>query len=352
MSAVVVGLGRERLRWLRCDRVWLAFAALRAAAALYAPALATEAVHFVARSLLDIAPWLVFAVLLGAWAQASGSDALVARAFAGRTAVAVPVAALVGAVSPFCSCGVIPLIAGLLGAGVPLAPIMAFWLSSPIVDPSTFVLTVSILGFPYALGKTLSAFLLELLGGFGTGLLTRSTSGGSPLRTGMVASRTCCSPCGGSAATVMPAIWRDRARLRRFGHESLRVGRLLLKWLALAFLLQSLMLELVPAGLVARAVGGEGWMPVLIATLVGVPAYLNGYAALPVVAGLLEQGMMPGAAMAFLVAGGVSCVPAAVAVWAVVRLPVFLAYLAFAFAGSMLAGLGFGLLHPLLPAAL
>ncbi|MEM6945340.1 MAG: permease, partial [Pseudomonadota bacterium] len=82
--------------------------------------------------------------------------------------------------------------------------------------------------------------------------------------------------------------------------------------------------------------------PVFIATLVGVPAYLNGYAALPVVDGLMAQGMAPGAAMAFLVAGGVSSLPAAIAVFALARLPVFALYLGFALAGSLAAGLLFG----------
>lgn len=45
----------------------------------------------------------------------------------------IVLASLFGALSPFCSCGVVPLIAGLPGVGVPLAPVMAFWLSSPLI---------------------------------------------------------------------------------------------------------------------------------------------------------------------------------------------------------------------------
>ncbi len=351
MNTVVLRARHDWRRWLPRDRVWLGFAALLAGAALYAPALAVEGVRFVAENLLDIAPWLIAAILLAGWTQASGSDAVVARAFAGRAAVAVPVAALVAAVSPFCSCGVVPLVAGLLAAGVPLAPIMAFWLSSPVIDPPTFLVTVSILGLPFAIGKTAAAFLLGLLGGFGTHLFAGSRWAAAPLRPELARGRTCCGSRCGEEPEVLLAIWRDPPRLRRFARDSLEVGHLLLKWLALAFLIESLMLALVPAEVVAAAVGGGGWLPVITATVVGVPAYLNGYAALPVVAGLLEQGMAPGAAMAFLVAGGVSCVPAAVAVWAIVRPPVFAVYLAFAFAGSMLAGLGFGAIYGLLPAA-
>ena len=58
----------------------------------------------------------------------------------------------------------------------------------------------------------------------------------------------------------------------------------------------------------------------------------------------MEQGMAPGAGMAFLLAGGVSNIPAAIAVWALARPQVFLAYLGFAFTGSCLLGLSFGIL--------
>ena len=47
----------------------------------------------------------------------------------------------------FCSCGVIPLIAAMLVAGVPLAPVMAFWIASPIMDPEMFVLTAAGIGY-------------------------------------------------------------------------------------------------------------------------------------------------------------------------------------------------------------
>ena len=83
----------------------------------------------------------------------------------------------------------------------------------------------------------------------------------------------------------------------------------------------------------------RGLCPILIATLVGVPAYLNGYAALPLVSGLLEQGMAPGAGLAFLVAGGVTSLPAAIAVFALVKRPVFALYIAFALTGSLMSGL-------------
>ena len=106
----------------------------------------------------------------------------------------------------------------------------------------------------------------------------------------------------------------------------------------LAYVIEALMLEYVPAELIASLLGGSGILPILLGALVGAPAYLNGYAAVPLVDALLAQGMAPGAAMSFVIAGGVSSIPAAVAVWALVKPRVFAAYLGFALVGSVLAG--------------
>jgi uncharacterized membrane protein YraQ (UPF0718 family) len=68
---------------------------------------------------------------------------------------------------------------------------------------------------------------------------------------------------------------------------------------------------------------------------------LNGYAALPLVGGLIEQGMAPGAGLAFLVAGGVTSLPAAIAVWALVKPRVFGLYIAISLGGALVSGLLF-----------
>ena len=85
----------------------------------------------------------------------------------------IVVAALIGALLPFCSCGVIPLVAGLLGAGVPLAPVMAFWISSPLMDPTQFFIAAGTLGPGFAVAKMLSAVGMGMLSGFGAMFLIR-----------------------------------------------------------------------------------------------------------------------------------------------------------------------------------
>ncbi len=327
---------------LRKQGVWLICAAILAAVLVISPPQAAASLGFTLRSLVEVAPFLLLSIAIAAYAGASGADNLIARAFAGAPAVTILLAALAGALSPFCSCGVIPLIAALLAMGVPLAAVMAFWLASPVMDPSMFVLTTGVLGTEFAVAKTLSAIGLGLFGGFMVHLLAATPAFTDPLREGVGN-----GGCGGARVRApKPVVWRfwtEPERTARFGREALKTTLFLGKWLTLAFLLESLMLAWLPADLVARAVGGGGLAPIALATLVGVPAYLNGYAALPLVSGLIDQGMAPGAGLAFLVAGGVTSLPAAIAVWALVRPRVFAAYIAFSLTGSFAAGLLFQL---------
>ena len=341
MAALLQSLASLPRRVRGVDPVCLAPALAFGLLLALQPAQAQASLAFTLQSLWDVAPFLLLSVALAAYAKASGADNLIARAFQGRTALMVLLAALMGALSPFCSCGVIPLIAALLAMGVPLSAVMAFWLASPIMDPSMFVLTAGTLGFDFAVAKTLAAIGLGLLGGYGILALQRSGHFANPLRAS-VGNGGCAGGKVRSPAPVVWSFWRERPRVDAFYRNALANLLFLGKWLTLAFLLESLMLAYVPPDIVTRF-AGEGWLAVLGATVVGIPAYLNGYAALPLVQGLIEQGMNPGAGMAFLVAGGVTSIPAAIAVWALARPPVFFAYLGFAVIGAATAGLAWNL---------
>lgn len=124
-----------------------------------------------------------------------------------------------------------------------------------------------------------------------------------------------------------------------FRETAVENGLFLLKWLMLAYLLEAVMVQYVPASWIASILGGDGFGPILLGAAVGAPAYLNGYAAIPLVGGLLEQGMSNGAAMSFMIAGGITCIPAAVAVWVLVKPRVFAAFVGFALVGAIVSGL-------------
>ena len=293
-------------------------------------------------ALLGTAPYILVAVLLIAWLKSSGAEAIIARAFEGRETRMILLAALFGGLAPFCSCEVIPFIAGMLALGAPLSAVMAFWLSSPLIDPPTTFITASALGWDFAIGKMVGAVAVGLLGGFATRFLISQGLFADPLKP-YDKGGSCCSKSTPFEGRPVWRFWTEDERVRTFREQALSNGVFLLKWLTFAYLLQGLLVTYVPADLIGAAVGGEGLLPIVIGALVGAPAYLNSYAAPPLVAGLVEQGMSAGAGMAFMMAGAVSCIPAMAAVWSLVRTPVFAAYVIFGIGGAVLTGVGFSL---------
>jgi hypothetical protein len=310
------------------------------------------------------------------------------RAFDNRIGIAIVAATAVGAFSPFCSCTVIPVIAGLLASGVPLAPIMSFWIASPTMDPEIFALTAGILGMPLAMVRMGATLLLSLGAGvltwalLKTPLLNHTAAEKEPARSVVevaVSEPACCdaqpvpqptfafsssaiqldmvtavsatATCNSNSCSLpttpstKPVNWRTQLRQSvqaihwpTFGKEmavqSWKIGR----WLLVAFLLEALITLYVPQEAIANLLGAQNVWAVPLAALIGVPLYLSNMSALPIVNGLLMQGMQPGAAIAFLIAGPVTTIPAMTAVWGIVSRRIFVLYLAIGLFGAMALG--------------
>ena len=392
--------------WRRIDKAWLAIGLIPLLLVLLAPALVMPTLRFAGSAILRTGGVIAGAVLAVAWLKAAGAEGLLSTAFTGPELRMIVLGALIGGLAPFCSCEVIPFIAALLAVGAPLSAVMAFWLASPLMDPAMFLITAGTLGTGFAAAKTVAAVTLGLAGGllvkacagsslFADPLKPRAASGASSGSSEAGASSEvsasaassgssgsdasgassgssevsasaasdasgtsgasaassgcasdCASGCGPSPFTGRPAwaFWRAAARRRTFRDTAVQNALFLGKWLLLAYLVEALMLEYLPAEVIATVLGGNGLGPIALAAVVGAPAYLNGYATVPLVEALLAQGMSNGAAMSFVIAGGVSCIPAAIAVWALVKPRVFAAYVGIALAGAVTAGIAWNLI--------
>lgn len=301
------------------------------------PLQAWETSHFVAVGLLSVAPLVIPGILLAAWIMASGADAHIARAFEGRGFHAILAASAVGAVTPVCGVTVLPLMAGLLAAGIPLAPVIAFWLSSPITDPAMLATTAATLGLGFAVGKSVAAFGLGLWGGAVTSIFAKQEWASAPLRRNKIVGQLSQGGCGAPLA-FEARVWKGAERKTVFRQSVLATTRLILICLIPAFAAEyALNAALQPEALSAY-LGEDVWWAIPFSVFVGAPAYLDGYAALPLTRGLMDHGMSQGAAMAFLVSGGVVSIWGAMAIFPVLRLKSFLLYLALAVSGSLIAG--------------
>lgn len=322
--------------WKWVDKAILLAVVTLLAVLVFDPNGLVDRIVFTYEALMRAAPFVLFAVLATAYVKASGAETLLSRAFEGKEVHMILMAAVVGGVSPFCSCQVIPFIAAALAMGVPLSAVMAFWLSSPLMDPAMFIVTADGLGIDFAIAKTIAAVSVGLMGGFGVKLMGGSALFADPLK-GEV--QTSCCATASLKGKPEWAFWKESKRVASFRLNFVENLFFLGKWMLVAYVLESVMIAYIPASIIAGVLGGEGLQPILIGALVGAPAYLNGYAAVPLMSGLVEQGMAQGAAMSFMIAGGISCIPAAVAVWALVKPRVFAAYIGFALIGATLAGM-------------
>lgn len=346
-----------------------------------------EIIRSVGSSVAYAWPFFLVSIVMSVLVRSLKLDGVIRRVFDNKIHVAIVLATLVGAFSPFCSCTVVPVIAGLLGSGVPLAPIMAFWIASPTMDPEIFALSVGILGWPMAVVRLGATLVLSLGAGYLTLALTRAAWLRSvlPLRSTVKAaerelacdSEGACSaqpalqpvmamavPLPVTAATSCQAgscslpdtatttttndgkpIWRSQLessfrdiRWPQFGREVLHESWNLGRWLLLAFALEALISLYVPQTAIASLLGENTHFAVPLAALVGVPLYLTNISALPIISALLAQGMQPGAAIAFLIAGPVTTLPAMTAVWGTVHRRIFYLYLAIGLGGAMTLG--------------
>ena len=358
-----------------------------------------EIANFILGAFLKIWPYLLLTIPLAVAVRLSGASKYISRAFLARPILAIFLATAVGAFSPFCSCSVIPVVATMLIGGVPLAPVMAFWIASPSMDPEIFFLSVPMLGWELAVWRLVATLVLSLSAGLITHVaiqrgwlgpeILRSPQAGPArsarpvLREGWqqlkrsltvwpglgfaagpaapATTTVCCDPakitlvetwpppagsmgqpdsgCGGgttaagSCAVSPPASFR-----RRLLQEIWRAAVMVAKFMALAFLLEALIILYVPQTWIAGLVGQPNRWAILWAALIGVPVYTTELAALPLIGGLLAQGMNPAAALAFLIAGPTTTLPAMAAVWGLVSRRVFLLYISFSLIGAVVLG--------------
>jgi hypothetical protein len=323
---------------------------------------------FVLGNFWRTAPFLLVSVPLSVLFKHTGMRDRIRAAIDKGPVVAVALATVVGALSPFCSCSVIPLIAGLLASGVPLAPVMAFWLASPSMDPEILFMSAGVVGWELALWRLGATFAIS----FGAGLLTvvlerrgflaagvlrssrirgaSATTVAAPERAAVTigaASRVdlalAAAPAAGGVSTPAAALKRIDARV--VARESLEILAKFTLLMILAFVLEALIMRFLPAEAVAALLGRSSRLAVPLATVVGIPLYTTNLSALGIVSGLLRQGMDGGAALAFLIGGAVTTIPAMSAVYGVVKPRVFALYLGFATAGALAAGYAFKLAH-------
>ncbi len=251
----------------------------------------------------------------------------------------------VGLVSPLCACGILPVAISLAMVETPLAPLIALLVASPTMAPDAFVLTWRGLGSEWAWLKLGGATILGLSAGFITLLLEKQGYlAGNQVRLkpihnpdGTLAPARVIGAAAGIKVKSMVIIPRD-SRLHFILDRTLDAVQFTGKFLLLAIVLEAVIVTLVPASWILGLVGAKNLSSVVVAGLIGLPLPVNQIPLIPILAGLLQRGMDPGAALTLLLAGPVSSIPAMTALYGLFRPRVVGVFLAVSLGVSILLG--------------
>ncbi|MHB9029759.1 MAG: permease [Candidatus Latescibacterota bacterium] len=285
-------------------------------------------------------------VLLGAFAAViiaqTMSNNRIRQFLTRRGGLPILVASVLGVFSPMCTFAAIPLAGGLLAAGVPLPPLMAFMIASPLINPSLFIITWGVMGPEMAIARTLSAFFLGITGGWLTELaLTRNWNGFTePLRSGFTvqAALPGCSFDGGA-----PTL---QSRILSFVRHSAKMTFFISKYFILALILAGVVQALIKPQWIAALLGGGGFKSVLLGGLLGIPLYVCGGGTAALIGVLVSMGMGQGAALAFFITGPATKISTILSLNAVLRKRVAAVYLVVTLLGGVLIGWGYSYIAP------
>lgn len=274
-------------------------------------------------------PYLVFGIILSTLVKTLISKQRMANFFSKRNHMAtILLASMIGVVSPIGSYIIIPMSAALLGIGVPLPVLMALMVSSPLINPNLFVLTAGAMGMEMAILRVMAAFFLGSIAGYATLWLERIEflNPGSVLKENQ---------------SFSIENFTDTGRERTIGgflHELYKMARYVSKFFFLAIVLAAGIKIAVNPSIIVRLFDSDNILSVILSTGAGVPFYVCGGAAIPVVQQLADLGMSKGAVLAYFISGPITKISNLVIIHAAFKRIILIEYLAIGMLGAAILG--------------
>jgi uncharacterized membrane protein YraQ (UPF0718 family) len=251
-----------------------------------------------------------------------------------REAAGNVMAALLGIVTPFCSCSAVPLFIGFVTAGVPLGVTFSFLVSAPMVNEVALVLLYGLFGW-----KVAALYL-------GTGLVIAMVSGWVIGRLGMeryVEEWVYAIPSGGIGAR--PGEHLSRRDRIRYGFDAVKdiVGKVW-PYVLVGIGIGAAIHGYVPENFMAGIMGAQAWWSVPLAVGIGIPMYSNAAGIFPVVQALLGKGAALGTALAFMMSVIALSFPEMVILRKVLKIRLIATFVGVVGAGILLVGYLFNLI--------
>lgn len=199
------------------------------------------------------------------------------------------IAALLGTVTPFCSCSSIPLFMGFTSAGLPIGVTFSFLISSPMVDLGSLVLLMSIFGAKIAVAYVIMGLIIAIIGGK---IIEKMNM------TQYVESFV----LNAQAINLDQPEFTVKDRLIFAKTQVIDTLKKVLPYILIGVGIGALIHNWIPENLIERILGGDNPFGVILATLVGAPMYGDIFGAIPVAEALLAKGALLGTVLSFMMA--------------------------------------------------
>lgn len=318
---------------------------------------------------------LGLAVITAAVLKAQVDTGKIKQAMLGKTKASIWASVAIGAFTPFCACGTMAVVIGMLTTTLPWGPVMAFLTSSPLMSPDGFILLAGVVGLKFAIALTIASVVI----GLGSGYLTHLIE----IRTGFLKDQTrfaekapqapacgcaaavseqavlACGVCGASAdgmeqtacasacgqatsehinADAAAGVWA-KIRWQEIAEGLLNLGlKQILPNFALFVAIGFLVNYFVPTKLIMALFSAKNIFAVPLAAFIGLPLYVTTESSIPLINSLMAAGASGGAMLAFMITG------AATSAWVIAGIATFMKkrviglYVLFILIGGILSG--------------
>ena len=244
-------------------------------------------------------------------------------------------AALLGTVTPFCSCSSIPLFIGFTSAGLPLGVTFSFLISSPMVDLGSLVLLMSIFGWKVAVVYVVIGLVIAVVGGTLTEKLHLENQVEEFIRKG-------------KAIDVPQEELHIKDRLKYAFEQVCGTAKKVFPYILVGVGIGAVIHNFIPEDFIVSVLGDNNPFGVILAAIAGVPMYADIFGTIPIAEALLGKGALLGVVLSFMMAVTTLSLPSMIMLRKAVKPKLLGIFIAICTIGIIIVGYFFNLVQPMI----
>ena len=245
------------------------------------------------------------------------------------------IAALLGTVTPFCSCSSIPIFIGFTSAGLPLGVTFSFLISSPMVDLGSLVLLMSIFGWKVAIVYVLLGLIIAVAGGSLIEKLHLENEVEEYIKNG-------------KSVDIPQEELHFKDRLHFAWEQDVSTAKKVAPYVLIGVGIGAIIHNWIPEEIIVKILGANNPFGVIIATIAGVPMYADIFGTIPIAEALLAKGALLGVVLSFMMGVTTLSLPSMIMLRKAVKLKLLWIFIAICTVGIILVGYLFNAVQPML----